>query len=155
MSYHGSPDDWSVDQSERRRRIVHANDGSEVSFRALETALRLAEGWGATLRIIFVSEFLPQGDSLFDVGAERKRADRRLAQLKWRAESIASRFAVPHRTYSFTGHPVRSILQFVKEANADLLVIGAMRSRSLVDVILGRPDKRIARRAACRVLVVP
>ena len=154
MSYHSSPDDWSVDQTEKRRRLVHASDGSEASFRALETAFSLAELWGATLRIVFVADSLPQGDLEFDVNVEQRRADRRLARLKRRVDSIAARFAVPHRTYSFTGQPVRHVLQFVKESRADLLVIGATRAEGLFDLIFGPRSERIARRAVCPVLVV-
>ena len=154
MSFHSSPDDWSVDQTEKRRCIVHASDGSEASFMALEIAFSLAELWGATLRIIFVADSLPQGDLEFDVDVERRRADCRLARLKRRVESIAARFDVPHRTYSFTGQPVRHVLQFVKEARADLLVIGATRTRGLFELIFGPRFERIARRAVCSVLIV-
>lgn len=155
MTYHSSPDDWDVSETEKKRRVVHANDGSEASFRALEAAFSQAERWGASLRIILLSDRLPQHDSLFEVRQEQERAERRLERLQRRVDSIAARFAVPHRTYCFTGHPVRHVLQFVEEANADLLVIGAMPSRNLVDLILGRPDKRIARGATCKVIVVP
>lgn len=154
MSYHSSPDNWWVDQTDKRRRIVHANDGSEASFIALEIAFSLAELWGATLRIIFVADSLPQGDLEFEVDVERRRADCRLARLKRRVESIAARFDVPYRTYSFTGQPVRHVLQFVKEARADLLVIGATRTRGLFELIFGPRSERIARRAVCSVLVV-
>lgn len=155
MSYHSSPDNWQVGQTVKRRRLVHVSDGSEASFRALETAFRLAEAWGGSLRILLISDLLPQCDLAFEVNLEQRRADRRLAQIERRVESIAVHYAAPHRTYYSTGHPVRNILQFVKETNADLLVIGVMPTRNLVDLLLGRRDRRIARRATCKVLVVP
>jgi nucleotide-binding universal stress UspA family protein len=153
MSYHSSPDHWPADQMAKRRRLVHASDGSEASFRALETAFEVAQLWGATLLIVFVADSFPQSDLEFEVDVEQRRRDRRLARLKRRVDSIAC-FAVPHRTYSFTGQPVRRVLQFVKEARADLLVIGATRARGLFDLALGSRSDRIARRAACSVLIV-
>ena len=154
MSFHNSPGDWSIDQTEKRRRLVHASDGSEASLRTLETAFGLAEFWGATLRIVFVADSLPQCDLEFEVEVEQRRRDRRLAWLKRRVDSIAARYAVPHRTYSFTGQPVRHVLQFVKEAKADLLVIGVTRARGLFELIFGPRSERIARRAVCSVLIV-
>lgn len=154
MSYHSSPDDWPVDQRVKRRRLVYASDGSEASFRALETAFGLAQLWRASLRIVFVADSFPQADLEFEIDIEQRRRERRLDRLKRRVDSIAAHFVVPHRTYSFTGQPVRHVLQFAKEARADLLLIGATRAQGLFDLAFGSRSERIARRAACSVLIV-
>jgi nucleotide-binding universal stress UspA family protein len=154
MTYQNSPDDWIVGQSGRRRRIVHANDGSESSFRALAKAFGLAERSHSALRIILVADSLPPAESIFDAELQYRRAGRRLERMKRRVDSVAARFSVPYRTYSFTGHPVKHVLQFVKEARADLLVIGATRACGLFDLAFGSRSERIARRAVCSVLIV-
>jgi nucleotide-binding universal stress UspA family protein len=154
MTYHSARDVWDVDIGKRPRRIVYANDGSDTSFRALEVAFSEAERWRATLRIVLVSESLPRRESMYEVDLEKARQDAQIERLKRRIEAVAARFAVPHRIYSFTGHPVRHILVFVKEARADLLVIGATEHRTLIELIIGRRSDRIARRAHCPVLIV-
>jgi nucleotide-binding universal stress UspA family protein len=57
MTYYSSPRDWdAIGHALMRRRIVHANDGSKNSFRALETALEIALAWRSTVRIVLVEE---------------------------------------------------------------------------------------------------
>ena len=135
------------------QRILHANDGSDNAFKALDTALALAALCGARLDVIFVEELSPRSGTIGEV-AERKTAeDRRLRQSRQRVKQVAEQHGVPVQFHVFVGHPVEQILQFARDSSADLLVIGATQHAALSELIFGRRSDRLTHRANCSVLI--
>ena len=135
------------------RHIVHANDGTDNSFRGLEAALGLAQICSAKLDILFVEEIHPHSGSVFEIRDEKKGEDKRMRHQRERVKAITSRFDVPHKVHVFAGHPVAHIVEFVHEAKADMLVIGATEHVGIVELIFGRRSDRIAHMAECSVLI--
>lgn len=136
------------------RHIVHANDGSDNSMKALEAAVELANTDGAKLDILFVEEIYPHSGTIYEVKREKALEDRRVQKQRFRVEEVTGRHQVEHEVHVFVGHPVTQIIDFVHEHKADLLVIGATEHISIVELIIGRRSDRIAHLADCSVLIV-
>lgn len=133
--------------------IVHANDGSDNAFKALEAAVELAAVCRGRLDIIFVEELSPRSGMIGDV-AERKAEQDRLLR-KWHSlvAKCAARHGVHVDTHVFAGHPVTRIIEFARDVHADLLVIGATEHADLGEMIFGRRADRMMHHAPCSVLV--
>jgi nucleotide-binding universal stress UspA family protein len=135
-------------------KILHANDGSDGAFKALAAALDLARLTGAELHMISVEE-LPQFPEIIEeVKAEKTAADRRYSEVVRRARAMASEAGVKLAVHVVTGHPVRSIVDYAGELDADLLVIGATGHSTIFERMLGTRADRIVEMTACSVLVV-
>lgn len=135
------------------RHIVHANDGSDNSMKALEAAVELAKVNSTKLDILFVEEIYPHSGSIYEVKREKTLEDRRVQKQRFRVEEVTGRNQVEYEVHVFVGHPVMQIIDFVHEHKADLLVIGATEHISMVELIFGRRSDRIAHMADCSVLI--
>ena len=134
-------------------RIVHANDGSENAFSAFETAARLTGLCDAHLDVILIEELSPRSGTISEVHERKASEDRQLRERKRRIGEIARRHAVSVEVHTFAGHPVKRIVEFVKETGADLLVIGATEHRDFGELIFGRRSDRVTHNAICSVLI--
>ena len=132
------------------RRIVHANDGSENSLAALGTALDLAAANGSTLDVILVDEASSRPGDADDASAGPRPIDQR----RMLVERIAGRKGVAPRIHIFTARPVEQIVEFVREHDADLLVIGATAHIDLWERLFGRRSDRMTHKVDCSVLIV-
>lgn len=135
------------------QRILHANDGSDNAFKALDTALALAALCGARLDVILVEELSPRSGTIGDVAERKTEEDRRVRQLRLRVKQVAEQHEVAVQIHVFSGHPVERILQFARDASSDLLVIGATQHAALSELIFGRRSDRMTHRASCSVLI--
>jgi nucleotide-binding universal stress UspA family protein len=134
-------------------RIVHANDGSGNAFKALDTAAALARLCGARLDVVFVEELSPRSGTIEDVTERKRLEDRHLRERKDRMAEIVGRHGIAVHAHSFRGHAVQRIVEFVRGAEADLLVIGATEHANLIELVFGRRSDRIAHLASCSVLI--
>jgi nucleotide-binding universal stress UspA family protein len=57
-------------------------------------------------------------------------------------------------THLLSGHPVTTIVEFVRSTNFDLLVVGFMGHSALYNRIIGSTTDRLVDHAPCAVLVV-
>jgi nucleotide-binding universal stress UspA family protein len=141
------------------RRILCPIDFSEGSARALEYAMTLAEEADAEIELLHVIEKLPELSGFArPTGVD---LDRVLAEAE--AERLRQlRALVPDeaRTYCTVTTAVREggvygeILTAAAEHHADVIVMG-VQGRGAVDLLVfGSNTARVARRAACPVLIV-
>ncbi len=138
------------------RKILNANDGSENAFKALEWACDLAAKYGAELHMIVVEEApaFPDTDMIDEIKETMAREDKLVRSEIKRAKAIAARHDVAIAFHVFTGHVVRSIVDFAGDNGFDLLVIGATGHAALDERMLGARASRIAHLARCPVLIV-
>ena len=135
------------------RHIVHANDGSDNSMRGLEAAVELAKVTSAKLDILFVEDIHPHSGTIYEMKREKTLEDRRVQKQRFKVEELTARHQVPHEVHVLVGHPVTQIVEFVHEAKADLLIIGASQHLSMIELIIGRRSDRITHYADCSVLI--
>jgi nucleotide-binding universal stress UspA family protein len=134
--------------------ILHANDGSDHAFKALDMAVALALRETAELHMVSVEEIPLMPEFIEEVREEQGTAARRFHTVLQRARAIAEQQGVKLQTHVLAGHPVRIIVELASELAADLLVIGATGHSALYERTIGSRADRIIQRAACPVLVV-
>ncbi len=140
-------------------KIVVAYDGSEISDRALDSAIKMAKlNHFAKLEIIHVIN-LPSyvvGDTFYTPPAKEdgevefyNYTERIIDKIKEKLNPSAAVHIEVRR-----GSPARTILQYAEETGAALIVIGSRGMNSLGEFVLGSVSHNVVQHAKVPVLVV-
>jgi nucleotide-binding universal stress UspA family protein len=135
------------------KRILLATDLSLASERATDEAIELAVKGGALLLVMHVVDprvlRLPGGRFLRRIDQERERAELAVQAVVTRAIAAGARstFLV------WDGDPAESIVAAAAAERVDAIVIGSHGRGALGRRVLGSTSARVAKEAACRVLV--
>lgn len=133
------------------RRIMVALDGSAAAERTLSHAEVLAESFGALLVLVRVTPS-PTGGAGPPLGidTERREADRYLTGLhdRLRAQGLPVHFQRAE------GEPAGILVDYAREQNADLLILGTHGRAGSDHSTLGSVAAAISRCAPCPVLLV-
>jgi len=137
------------------RKILIANDGSAGARRALEVAADVAARHGAELHSLSVEEDLPKYAATMDeVDAVKERRNHYFGRVNAEAQVIAAEHTVEIETHVVAGHEVETIINFCKEGDFDLLVVGFMGHSRIHERIWGSTSQTLTRLSPCSVLVV-
>lgn len=148
------PVDHGHDSTAGVRRVVVAVDFSDGSVNTTRVASLLATPPTANLSLLHVLDW-PFGETTGPDAVttlrESLEADAR-DQLDHVATTAAVRIAerVVRR-----GHPSREILQFARERQASLIVVGSSGAGAVGRAVLGTTAHRVLREAPCPVAIVP
>lgn len=138
------------------KRIVVAYDGSAGSERALQVGLRLAHEQGSELCVLSVEEQLPHyAATVGEMDEERGRANQYFEELGQRATEQAAQLGVPISQHVEPGQSAKTIVNFAKEGQFDLLVLGRSGHSLTWGPFMGTTTDKVTRHAPCAVLVVP
>jgi nucleotide-binding universal stress UspA family protein len=135
-------------------KILHGLDGSEGSFAALAEALDLAKQYGAELHTISVSEVPQYGGTIGEIIEEKEAHNGYYGEAIRRAQAMAQAAGVELRSHAMVGHEVKTIVEFIKAHDFDLLVVGFMGHSALYERVMGSTCQNLVRLAPCSVLVV-
>jgi nucleotide-binding universal stress UspA family protein len=136
------------------KKILHANDGSENAFKALAVAIDVASTYGAEIHMVSIEEISVVPEWIEEVREEKIAADRLFRHVVKRAKTAASQRDVDLHCHVFTGHPVRTIVDFVRDNGFDLLIIGATGHSGLYETMIGSRAERLVHLTPCPVIVV-
>ena len=136
------------------RKILAANDGSTGAFAALRGAIDVAEKYGAELHMVCIEEIPRFPATIDEVEEEKAEAEHRFASVVERSKQIATLKGVSLETHLLAGHPVPTIVDFVRTQGFDLLVVGFMGHAALYSRLIGSTTDRLVDHAPCAVLVV-
>lgn len=141
------------------RRILVPVDFSQHSEQALKYAAALAEKFGAELFLIHVFQDLTVYQTEVVSGAppimppvEQLTASIRGDMARLVQEKNLQRFAT--HTEIVEGAPVEEIVDYAKEKDIDLIVLGTHGRGWLAHVIMGSVAEKVVRKAPCPVLTV-
>lgn len=141
------------------QRIVVPTDGSDLSKKAVQTAVSLARLSGAELRAISVKEPFPYSalsemqpvppQEFFD-------AQERLANARVQAvQDAAKAAAIACKAHTVEAlHPWEAILDYARAESADLIVMASHGRRGLNALLLGSETQKVLTHSALPVLVV-
>ena len=135
-------------------RILAANDGSVRAFKALSAACDFAKRFNAELHMIVVEELPRFPASVDEITEEIKEADHQLEAMVSRANTLVGMQNLKLHAHVVPGHPVPTIVEFIRERGFDLLVIGFMGHSAIYERIIGGTADRLVRLAPCTVVVV-
>jgi nucleotide-binding universal stress UspA family protein len=134
-------------------------DFSKYSHSALTYASAFAEKFGAELYLLHVVQdlalFIPEAVSVAPPvapPAEQMTAAVRDALQRVVAENDLARFTVHCEVRE--GTPFYEIIQFAKESDIDLIIMGTHGRGGLAHVLLGSVTEKVVRKAPCPVLTV-
>jgi nucleotide-binding universal stress UspA family protein len=136
------------------RKMLIANDGSPGAEKALAGALELARRLDLGLDMICVEELPRFPASIDEVEEAQSDSAGLFAEVIRSAKAKAESAGVSFETHVVSGHPVSSIVEFVKAGRYDLLVLGFMGHSALYNRIIGSTTDRLVELAPCKVMVV-
>ena len=138
--------------------IVCATDLSEPSRRALDSALTIARGLGATgLRLLYVDETLAyiaaSSSARYAQELERIQSDAK-AEVERLAERASAQSGLVVVPIFRAGSAWPEVVDYAKEESADLVVVGSHGRTGLRRVFLGSVAENVVRHAPCSVITV-
>ena len=137
------------------RKIAIAHDGSDGACKAFDCALDLASSIYAELHMISVEENLPQhAQTMLEVTDAKDSEDSYFGQLATQCRARAALRGVTLACTIRPGHEVETVVNFVREGQFDLLVIGYMGHSRVFDRVWGGTSQNLTSVAPCSVLVV-
>lgn len=134
-------------------RILLPTDGSRGNDRAVKQAIGLAAQSDAQLHVLFVVEDIPYAPEMMDGQVEarlREIGEEAISDIRQRADDAG----VAVETALEDGTPHQSILDYAKEAEMDLIVMGTHGRSGLDRYLLGSVTERVVRGADTPVLTV-
>lgn len=144
------------------KTIVAAVDFSNATSGVLEMAARLAKSFGARLRLLHVVEPEPSytaygftPDEFPALHAYQEEAKRRAARKIQEALAKVQPDLPDAETQILEGSPLHCLLDFVKDSEADLVVLGSHGHGVIASLLLGSVAEGMVRKATVPTLIVP
>ncbi|MDF2703628.1 MAG: UspA [Rubrobacteraceae bacterium] len=136
------------------RSVLVATDGSEVSLRAGEYAVRLAGGIGAKLFILYVIDEHLLFHSGIHYGEFVEMLSQEGREATGKVRALAEKEGVESEELIVFGRPEQMILSVAVEVRADPIFLGAEGMSRLEHAFIGSVSEEALRRANRTVLVV-
>ena len=141
------------------KRILFPTDGSEITLKALQSAIALAKLTGAEIYVLSVKEPFPYSaiSEMQPVPPQEfYDAQERIASGRVQAAADAARAAgltcQAHTVEAI--HPWEAILDHAKNQGCDLIVMASHGRRGVTALLLGSETSRVLTHTALPVLVV-
>lgn len=141
------------------KRILVPTDGSEITAKAVETAVTMARAFGATLLTLAVKEPFPYSaitemqpippQEFFD--AQERIAVKHLDQVK---AACAAAGVECLAAAVEAAHPWESIIDFGKDQGADLIVMASHGRKGIKRLLLGSETQHVLTHSHIPVLVL-
>jgi nucleotide-binding universal stress UspA family protein len=137
------------------KKILVANDGSEGAKKAIKTAIDLAKKYNAELHSISVEEGVPHyAATIGEVDEYKKEANGFFKRINGEATEEARKENIELHTNVQAGHEVETIINYAKDGNFDLLVVGFMGHSKIFGRVWGSTSQNITKLSPCTVIVV-
>jgi len=138
------------------KKILVPVDGSENALKTLDHAAELASILGSKVTILHVIAPLPSSVQGYIQTNNIAEEIRGFAQevLDKAKESVINKYNLEFDTDLLNGDPANEICDKAKKDQYDLIVIGSRGLNQIVSFIMGSVSRRVARHAACPVLIV-
>lgn len=137
-------------------KIVVGYDGSELSEKALNTALSLARK-NAEVELMIVTIFNPPVSmGSYGMYSEETIKDM-LSEVEKMLEAVEDRFKVlPNKasTHLLQGLPGKRIVEFANERDADVIILGSRGLSQLKELFLGSVSHYVVQHAKCPVFII-
>ena len=137
------------------KKIIVAVDGSPLSDKALERALRECLCSGAELVAVNVVEslsFLSLNTEVYENA--REKLMREPLKILAEAEKKARKAGVPVRTIAEPGRPADVIAHIARKEQASEIIIGSLGKNAVDNLLLGSVSSRLVQTAPCTIIVV-
>jgi len=142
------------------KNIVFCTDFSPNADEAFLMAKDLAWRYGATLHIVHVMvtfSFSPIGEVHVPIEYDAKFVERATDAA---TSTIQERYVnhlkqkQPHAIEILSGYPATEVVEYAREKNIDLIIMGCHGLTGIAHVLFGSTADRVVRKAPCSVLTV-
>jgi len=131
-------------------------DGSDNSYRALDSALLLSEKLGSTITVVNVTEQVPithiESEKLLSELLEAYRKENQ--EILSKCSKIATEKGLSIKTLLLQGNPASIILDYRKKEKFELLIMGSRGLGKFKQLILGSVSSKIVHHSPCAVLLI-
>ena len=137
-------------------KILVPVDGSDISYRALDSALFLSERLGSKITAIHVIEKVPtvyiQSQKILDeILVTHKNESQKILD---ECSSIATKKGIAIDTTLLEGNPASTILEFSQMDKYEVIIIGSRGMGHFKALILGSVSSKILHHSVCPVLLI-
>jgi nucleotide-binding universal stress UspA family protein len=134
-------------------------DGSEISYRALDAGLFFSEKLGSNITVIHVMEDIPithiESQKLLNDMLEISAACKQQGQdILSKCSETANNKGMMVNTILLKGNPASIILDFCKNGNYDVIIMGNRGMGKIREIILGSVSSKILHNSSCPVLLI-
>jgi len=140
------------------RRFVVAYDGSPFSDKAVAKAVVLAQELGGEVILVTVLapiwQFVTTDAPPVNPGVLKNIFDAKMTEAQKKAAEACREKGIPVRTECLEGHPVDTIIKYVKEQQAELLICGTRGLGGFQGMLLGSVAHKLVAYSPVSVLVV-
>lgn len=137
-------------------KIVVGVDGSENAYRALDSALSLAEKFSSEVYVLFVVH-IPASAYSYDAFGSLEvfnRLEQEGRQVLAKCEEVARGRGMTVHTELSSGDPAQRIIEFASACGAELIIVGSRGMGRLERLLMGSVAERVVRFAKSPVLIV-
>lgn len=134
-------------------KLLLATDGSEHSIRSAAYAVELAQKFDAKVDVVYVidekkskSDVLHHVDK-YDLKIERQEKIKPVLALLDNA-------SITYEVHFTHGEPAPSIIDFAEKNESDCVIVGSRGRNKVQTMILGSVSHKVAKHAACPVLII-
>ena len=140
---------------EQYKNILVAVDGSEQSYDALREAIETAQANDSQLKILYVlNDKLANIPVHLDTMTLYKSVQEHSDYVVDQVQGYLTDPEVSFEIVRLTGSPKREIINYSKENNIDLIVLGSTGLDAIDRFIIGSTTQYIVNHASCNVMVV-
>jgi nucleotide-binding universal stress UspA family protein len=137
------------------KKILIANDGSAGAKLALKVAVDLAKKYNAALHSISVEEGVPHyAATIGEVEEFKREANGFFKKINDEAVVLTKKEGIELHIKVLPGHEVETIINYAKDGEFDLLVIGFMGHSKIFGRVWGSTSQNLTKLAPCTVVVV-
>ena len=137
-------------------KILVPVDGSDISYRAFDSALFLSERLGSKITAIHVIEKVPtvyiQSQKILDEILETHKNESQ--KILDECSSIATKKGIAINTTLLEGNPASTILEFSQMEKYEVIIIGSRGMGHFKELILGSVSSKILHHSSCPVLLI-
>jgi len=138
------------------KNILVGFDGSAGSKEALDHAIRLAKQLGSRLTALWVKGSLPHfPETIDEVQTEESAAASFFKKLSKEIHNLSVQYSIELKIEHLSGHAAKTIIDYAKKINADLIVLGSVGHHSgILSGFLGHTADRVSENSPCSVLII-
>jgi nucleotide-binding universal stress UspA family protein len=140
-------------------KILVPVDGSESSYKALETALFLGGKLGSNITVMHVMEDIPvthiQSQKLLKTLTEISMVCKKQGQdILSKCSEIATQKGLNIKTLLFKGNPASVILDYTLKEEHDSIIMGRRGMGKFKELFLGSVSSKVLHHSTCPVMII-
>jgi nucleotide-binding universal stress UspA family protein len=136
------------------RRILIPHDGSDLAQRAVEAGVDLAVRYGASVTLLTVIHSPSFAATVGEVQEAHEEQRRGADRIQRAAVEYARLHGIDPGAVITAGHPAEAIIDFARDHEIDLIVMGHRGVSNLQRFFVGSVADRVVDHAPCMVLIV-